>query len=177
MTRATILEGNIDDDLLPELVLAMTYVENNRPTRALQNLGPYKVYTHKLPDLSHLRVLGSTVYAFLLEEEQTLKSEKWASRALKRTLVGYDGHTIYRVHLKRQKKVIRVKDLRIFEDYESKPSTDLPDYSEGTPTFQGFLLADNDDEQLEDLHSTRTLFISQRHFLLNLKRTNMSGGS
>ena len=33
-----------------------------------------------------------------------------------------------------------VNDLRIFDDYESKFSTELPDYSEGTPTFQGFLL-------------------------------------
>ena len=155
MTRATILEGNIDDDLWPELVLAMTYVKNNRPTRAVQNLSPHEAYTHELPDLSHLRVLGSTVYVFLHEEERTLKSEKWAPRALKGTLVGYDGHTIYRVHLKDQKKVIRVKDLRIFEDYESKFSTELPDYSEGTPTFQGFLLADNDNEQLEDLLLTR----------------------
>ncbi len=35
MTKSTILEGNINDDLWPELVLAMTYVKNNRPTRAL----------------------------------------------------------------------------------------------------------------------------------------------
>lgn len=95
MTRATILEGNIDDDLWPELVLAMTYVKKNRPTRALQNLSPHEAYTHELPDLSHLRILGSTVYVFLHEEERTLKSEKWAPRALKGTLVGYDGHTIY----------------------------------------------------------------------------------
>lgn len=155
MTRATILEGNIDDDLWPDLILAMTYIKNNRPTKALQNLSPYESYTHELPDLFHLRVLGSTVYVFLHEEERTLKSEKWAPRALKGTLVGYDGHTIYRVYLKDQKKVIRVKDLRIFEDYASKASTELPDYSEGTPTFQGFLLADNDDEKEEDdMHST-----------------------
>ena len=49
-----------------------------------------------------------------------------------------------------------MKNLRIFEDYKSKFSTELSDYSTGTPTFQGFLLADNDNEQLEDLHSTRT---------------------
>lgn len=77
-----------------------------------------------------------------------MKSEKWALRALKGTLVGY-GHTIYRVHVKDQKRVIRVKDLRIFEDYEAKKSTKLPDYLKGLPTFQGFLLADNDDKELE----------------------------
>ena len=69
--------------------------------------------------------------------------------------MGYDGHTIDRIYLKDQKKVIWVKDLHIFEDYESKFSTKLPDYSESTPTFQEFLLADNDNEQLEDLYSTR----------------------
>lgn len=64
-----------------------------------------------------------------------LKSEKWALRALKKTLVGYDGYTIYRIHLKDQKKVIQIKNLYIFKDYESKFFTKLPDYSEGTSTF------------------------------------------
>ena len=118
MTRATILEGNIDDELWPELVLAMTYVKNSRPTKALQNLSPHEA-------LTHLRILGSIVYVFLHEEERSLKSEKWAPRALKGTLVGYDGHTIYRVHIKEQNKVIRVKDLRIFEDCESYRSAEL----------------------------------------------------
>ena len=151
MTRATILEGNIDDDLWHELVLAMTYVKNSRPTRALpQNLSPYEALTQDHPNISHLRILGSTVYVFLHEEEQSLKSEKWAPRALKGTLVGYDGHTIYRVYIKEQNKVIRVKDLRIFEDYESKSASELPDYNNGTPTFQGFNLDDNDDEKEEN---------------------------
>ncbi len=45
ITRATIFEGNIDDDLWPELVLAMTYVKNSQPTKALQNLSPYEALT------------------------------------------------------------------------------------------------------------------------------------
>lgn len=50
----------------------------------------------------------------------------WSLRALKGTLVGYDGHTIYSVHLKDQKKVIQVKDLCIFEDYKYKLFIELP---------------------------------------------------
>ena len=116
MTRATILEGNIDDELWPEIVLAMTYIKNNRPTKALpSNSTPHEVQNpENTTDVSHLRVLGSTVYVFLHGEERSRKSEKWAPRALKGTLVGYDGHTIHRVHIKDQNKVIRVKDLRIF---------------------------------------------------------------
>lgn len=61
MTRATNLEGNIDDELWPELVLAMTYIKNSRPTRALaDNLSPHEAHFHEKPDLSHLRILGST---------------------------------------------------------------------------------------------------------------------
>lgn len=35
MIRATILKKNIDDHLWPKLMLAMTYVKNNRPMKAL----------------------------------------------------------------------------------------------------------------------------------------------
>lgn len=37
MTCASILEGNIDDDLWPEILLAINYIKNNRPTKALPN--------------------------------------------------------------------------------------------------------------------------------------------
>ena len=149
MTRATILEGSLDDELWPEIVLAMTYVKNVRPTKALGGDNPYHAQQKIHPDIQHLRVLGSTVYVLLHEEERALKSEKWNPRALHGILVGYDGHTIYRVHIREQNKVIRIKDLRIFEDYEAKTSTELPEYK-NTPTFSGFLLSDDDDEATSD---------------------------
>ncbi len=83
-----------------------------------------------------------------------MKSEKWALRALKGVLVGYDGHTIHRVYIKDQKKIIRVKGLRIFEDYETKTSIELPHYDDNKPTFQGFLSEDIDEEGSEELSST-----------------------
>ena len=149
MTRATILEGSLDDELWPEIVLAMTYVKNVRPTKALGGDNPYHAQQKIHPDIQHLRVLGSTVYVLLHEEERALKSEKWNPRALRGILVGYDGHTIYRVHIREQNKVIRIKALRIFEDYEAKTSTELPEYK-NTPTFSGFLLSDDDDEATSD---------------------------
>ncbi len=150
MTKATILEENIEDELWPELVLAMTYIKNSRPTRALANdLSPHKAHFREKPDLSHVRILGSTVYVLLHEEERTIKLEKWALRALRGTLVGFDGHTIYRVHIKDQNRVIQVKDLQIFEDYKAKITTKLLDYSESQTTFQRFLHTDNDNEEQE----------------------------
>lgn len=134
MARACILEGNIDDELWPEVILAMTHVKNIRPTNALGGKSPHELQFNEAPDVSHLRVLGSTVYVLIHEEERDLKSEKFESRARKGTLVGYDGHTIYRVHIRNQKKVIQVKDLRIFEDTSQKDSTTLPAFND-QPTF------------------------------------------
>ena len=94
----------------------MTYINNNWSTIILQNLSPYKLYTHKLSNLSHLQLLGSTLYVFLYQEEQILKLQKWASRVLKGTIVNYNNYTIYRIYLKDQKKVIWVKNLSIFAD-------------------------------------------------------------
>ena len=54
MTRATILEGNLDDELWPETVLAMTYVKNVRPTKALNGDNPYHTQQKSQPDIQHL---------------------------------------------------------------------------------------------------------------------------
>ncbi len=78
---------------------------------------------------------------FLHEEERTLKSAKWDARALKGKLVGFDGYTIYRVYVEEQNKVIRVKDLRIFEDTTAKRHSALPDFDR-KPTFGGIQLSD-----------------------------------
>lgn len=156
MTRATILEGNLCDNLWPEIVVAMTYIKKIWRTKALEgNSSPYYAQHQEDPDINHLRILGSTVYVFLHEEERDLKWEKWKARALRGKLVGFDGHTIYRVYIEQQAKVIRIKDLRIFEDYEPKDSTGLPTYEE-TPTFQGFPADDDDDKEPKDYVSTTT---------------------
>lgn len=150
MARLTILEGNLSVNLWPEVILAMTYIKNLRPTKALENNNtPYNAQYKKDPDISHLRILGSTVYVFLHEEDRELKLEKWKPRALRGKLVGFDGHTIYHVYLEEQLKVIRIKNLWIYKDHIPKDFTNLPIY-EKTSTFQGFQADDNDDEVFKD---------------------------
>ena len=131
MTRCTIIGGNIPDDLWPEIVLAMVDVKNLRPTSALDGKSSYKALEKKQPRLDHLKAIGSTVYVLIHEEERKgdkSKSAKFAPQAQKGLLVGYDGHTIYRVFLEQDNKIIRVKDLRIHEDAISKAATTVPTY-------------------------------------------------
>ena len=150
MTRSTILEGNIDNKLWPELVIAITYIKNSRPTRVLaNNQSPHEAHFHKKADLSYLQILGSNVYILLHKEKPSMNLEKWASQVLRGILVGFDGHTIYRVHIKDQNRVIWVKNPRIFEDYKSKGSIELPNYFESLSIFQGFFYTDNNNEKQE----------------------------
>lgn len=70
--------------------------------------------------------------------------------------MGFDDHIIYHVHIEKQNRVIRVKDLRIFEDTETKHHTILPSYKDGKPTFQSFLLDDNDEKETSNAPNNST---------------------
>lgn len=54
MTRTTIFEGNINNNLWPGFFLIIIYAKNNWPTRALLDLSPNKAAIHKLFDLFHI---------------------------------------------------------------------------------------------------------------------------
>lgn len=131
MTRCTIIEGDVPDDLWPEVVLAMVEVKNLRPTNALNGISPYEALEYRQPRIDHLRIIGSMVYVLIHKEErqgERSKSAKFAPRAQRGKLVGYDSHTIYRIFLEDNNKIIRVKDLRIHEDVIAKQETSLPTY-------------------------------------------------
>ena len=62
MTKATILKNNINYKICPKLILAITYVRNNQPTKVLQNLSFHKILLSEPLNLPHLQILGSIVY-------------------------------------------------------------------------------------------------------------------
>lgn len=75
--KATILVDNIDDKLWIELVLAMTYIKNSWPIKALADtLSFYKTYFYKKPDLSYLQILGSIVYILLQNKKRSKMLKK-----------------------------------------------------------------------------------------------------
>lgn len=68
-------------------------------------------------------------------------------QVLKETLIGFDRRTTYKVYIKDQIKVIQVKNLKIFEDYQMKKSIELSDYSKSLFVFQGFLYINKEEKQ------------------------------
>lgn len=99
MARATIIEGNIPDNLWPKVVLAMVHVKNLRPTSVLDGKTPHELMEKKPLTINHLRVLGSTVYVLIHKADQKgkngSKAAKFAPRTQQGKLVGYDEKTIY----------------------------------------------------------------------------------
>lgn len=74
MIKATILEGNIADNLWLELVQVMTYIKNSLLIRALtNNLRTHIVHFYERPDFSHMQILGFILYVLLHEEEDRIK--------------------------------------------------------------------------------------------------------
>ena len=92
---------------------------------------PHEAMEGTRSDLNPLEPLGSTVYAHIHEDDR-VKSAKFAPRAEKGQLVGYDCSTIYRVFIhdekKKVRKVIRTKDLKIGDNAVPKGNTELPTY-------------------------------------------------
>lgn len=86
MTKAIILEENINDNLWPKLALIMTYVKNNRPIKVLQNLSFYKTYTYKFFNLSKLQIIDSTIYIFLYNREINIEVEKMCTKSFEKTI-------------------------------------------------------------------------------------------
>lgn len=118
--RCIIIEREILDEHWPKVFLAMTYISNLLPTSSLNSLFPFEASFQNLLNLYHLSVLGLTVYIFIYEVEHNTKSAKWISQSKCGTLVGYDGKIIYHVYLYDKVKVIRIKDLKIFENVDKK---------------------------------------------------------
>lgn len=170
IVRATILEVGIDDTVWPEIVLAMTYVKNLQPTCAVEgNISPTEMQNQALPDVQHLYILSSNIYVFLHKEKQSLKSAKWEARTFKKKLVGFDGHTIYRVYIEGQNKFIQVKNLKIFEDITSKSTTTLPNF-EGKPTFNRVQIPDKQGPSDESSNSEKKK-VKPKKLLQKLSKT------
>lgn len=69
MIIVTILEGNIDDNLWPEIILTMTLVKNVRLINILKSSNSYQFLYNSPSNVIYLQVLRSIVCVFIHEEE------------------------------------------------------------------------------------------------------------
>lgn len=109
--RAMIADSSLEKNLWNEAVNAAVYLINRSPTSALKEQTPYeKWYGHK-PDLSTLRVWGSTAYSFVPKE----KRNKLSDRSYSCFFIGYSRNG-YRLWDKNKKTVFVSRDVVVDEN-------------------------------------------------------------
>jgi Reverse transcriptase (RNA-dependent DNA polymerase) len=119
-------------DLWPELMIGQIHTTNRTILSTLDGKTLYKVFcsdilcrlrtnapTLCIPDVSHLRVLGGKVIAYINKESpRRVQSEKFYSHGTEGILVGYEGNRIYRCKLEGRPDIVRVSSIRFEEGSE-----------------------------------------------------------
>ena len=86
--RAIITEANLDKRLWMDLADTVVYLKNCSPTSAVATT-PYELWHGVKPNLSHLRIIGSTSYVHVPKEKRT----KLDTHSHKGIMIGYGGGT------------------------------------------------------------------------------------
>lgn len=117
--KSTIAEFKLDKRLWMEIADAVIYPKNRSPTSAVATT-PYELWHGSKPDLSHLRIIGSTAYVHIPKEKRI----KLDVNTHKGILVGYGGGTNqYKVWDLTRKDVVVSRDVVFIE---GKPVDQTP---------------------------------------------------
>lgn len=101
MAQTTIIKGNIEAWFWLKVILIIMYTKYLRLISTFQGLSFHNGLHKKLPKLSHLQILRSTLYVLIYKKEQKLMKEKFVPRALRDKLVRFDSHIISCIYIKK----------------------------------------------------------------------------
>src|SRR5436190_22575839 len=116
--KAIIAEAKLDKRLWMEIADTVVYLKNHSPTSAVETT-PYELWHGTKPNLSHLRIIGSTAYVHIPKEKRT----KLDTHSHKGILVGYGGTNQYKVWDLTRNDVVVSRDVVFIEE---KPVNQTP---------------------------------------------------
>src|ERR1700724_2376985 len=118
--RAIIAEAKLDKRLWMDLADTVVYLKNRSPTTAVATT-PYELWHGTKPDLSHLRIIGSTAHVHVRKEKRV----KLDTHSHKRIMIGYGGTNQYKVWDLTRKDVVVSRDVVFIEGkpVEQTPAT------------------------------------------------------
>ncbi|CAG4978543.1 unnamed protein product [Colias eurytheme] len=114
--RCLLFDANLGKEFWGEATNTAVYLQNRSVAAALGNKTPYEIWTGCQPDISHIRIFGSTAMVHVAKE----KRKKWDKKSEKCILLGYPENTKgYRLYNPETKKILTSRDVVIIEQ-ESK---------------------------------------------------------
>ena len=117
--KAIIAEAKLDKRLWMEIADTVVYLKNRSPTSAVATT-PYELWHGVKPNLSHLKIIGSTAYVHIPKEKRI----KLDTHSHKGIMIGYGGGTNqYKVWDLTRKDVVVSRDVVFIE---GKPVDQTP---------------------------------------------------
>lgn len=110
--RCLLFDADLKKVFWAEATNTAVYLQNRTVSAALNNRTPYELWTNSKPDISHLRVFGSTVMKHVPKE----KRQKWDKKSEECILVGYSEEVKgYRVYNPKTNLITTSRDVVIIE--------------------------------------------------------------
>jgi len=123
IARTMMRHKDVDQDLWADAIKTAVYIKNRVTRRALPvGKTPHELWTGNKPDVSHMRVFGSTRWLIL---HKSHVDGKFGDKASKGIFVGYpDGSKAYKVILD-DGKVVKARSV-VFSENNSSKVVDVP---------------------------------------------------
>lgn len=114
--RCMLFDANLGKQFWAEATSTAVYLQNRTVAASLGYKTPYEIWNGTKPDISHVRIFGSSVMVHIAKE----KRKKWDKKSEKCILIGYPENIKgYRLFNPETKKVLTSRDVIIIEP-ESK---------------------------------------------------------
>jgi len=111
--RAMLIDSGLPRFLWAEALETAVYLHNRSPTSASATSTPYELFTGTKPDVSHLRIFGSTCYVLTPPPK---RSGKLTPTSTKGAFVGYTSTAAnYKVYIPGRRSIVITHDVRFDE--------------------------------------------------------------
>ena len=104
---------NMPKEFWAEAVACASYLSNRSPTKNVKDQTPQKAWSGIKPSVVHLRVFGSTAYAYMLDQGKS----KLDDQSVKHMFVGYDANSKgYKLYNPSNDKITMSRDVEFDEE-------------------------------------------------------------
>jgi len=116
--------GNLLSFLWGEAMSTVIYILNRCPTKVIQGKTPFKVWSGREPNISHLRVFGCEAFSYIIFDKRK-KLEKELKNCI---FMGYESqHRGYSLYSPSYKGVFISRDVKFNELLEESASNENVD--------------------------------------------------
>lgn len=128
--RCLLFDAKLDRKFWAEAANTAVYLHNRTISSGLDGKTPYEIWRGVKPDVSHLRIFGSTVMVHVAKEKRT----KWDKKSNKCILVGFPENIKgYRVYDPETRSITTSRDVVIIEKESTYATMEIIDKGTQAP--------------------------------------------